>query len=145
MEVFFDTNVLVASCAETHVHHNQAAPAVARVVAGQDRGFYSMHSIAEVFFTLTRMPVQPRIHAAEATRLMAHNILGSFEAIPLTKEDYLAALETMVSGGWKGAKIYDALLLRCAEKSGAERIYTFNVSDFRQLASGNLRDKICTP
>lgn len=104
-----------------------------------------MHSIAEVFSTLTRMPVHPRIHPAEAVRLMAHNIVGSFEAIPLTKDDYVAVLETMVSGSWRGGKIYDALLLRCAEKSGADRIYTFNLVDFREMASPELRSKICAP
>lgn len=145
MDIFFDTNILVAACAETHIHHSQAAPSVARVVAGQDRGFCGMHSIAEVFSTLTRMPVHPRIHPAEAVRMMAHNILGSFEAIPLTKDDYVAVLETMVSGSWRGAKIYDALFLRCAEKSGAERIYTFNIGDFQQMASPTLRAKISAP
>lgn len=145
MNIFCDTNVLVAACAETHIHHTRAAPTVARVVIGEDKGFCGMHSIAEVFSTLTRMPVHPRIHPAEAVRLMAHNILGSFEAIPLTKDDYVAVLETMVSGSWRGGKIYDALLLRCAEKSGAERIYTFNLADFQQMASPALRAKICAP
>ena len=51
----------------------------------------------------------------------------------------------MVSGGWAGAKIYDALLLRCADRCGAERIYTFNLSDFRQLAPANLQGKLSAP
>jgi predicted nucleic acid-binding protein len=145
MEIFFDTNVLVAASAKTHVHFARAAPAVDRVIAGKDKGFLSLHSVAEVFSTLTRMPVQPRIHAAEAARILTDDLLGHFEAIPLTKEDYVAVLETMVSGSWRGGKIYDALLLRCAEKSGAERIYTFNLADFQQMASPALRAKICAP
>jgi hypothetical protein len=32
----------------------------------------------------------------------------------------------------------------CAARSGAERIYTFNLSDFQELAP-NLRDRICAP
>lgn len=52
----------------------------------------------------------------------------------------------MASGGWSGARIFDVLLLlRCAAKSAVERIYTFNLGDFRQLAPAGLQDKICAP
>ena len=33
-----------------------------------------------------------------------------------------------------GARVYDALHLQCAKKAGCDRIYTFNVRHFRQLA-----------
>jgi len=36
------------------------------------------------------------------------------------------------------------LHLRCAEKCGADRIYTFNVRDFAQLA-GQLTSRITAP
>ena len=51
----------------------------------------------------------------------------------------------MASGGWMGAKIYDALLLRCAARCAAQRIYTFNLWDFTQLAPAGLEEKICAP
>ena len=51
----------------------------------------------------------------------------------------------MQDSGWAGAKIYDALLLACAERSGAERIYTFNLGDFRGLAPAELQARICSP
>jgi hypothetical protein len=51
----------------------------------------------------------------------------------------LEALNTMASGGWIGAKIYDVLLLRCAARCAVERIYTL---DFRQLAPPGLQEKI---
>ena len=54
-------------------------------------------------------------------------------------------LNTMASGGWIGAKIYDALLLRGAARCAVERIYTFNLGDFRQLAPAGLQEKICAP
>jgi predicted nucleic acid-binding protein len=145
MNIFFDTSVLVASCTDTHSHFVPAIAAVTRVVTGQDTGFLSMHSIAEMFAALTTMPAQPRIHPTEAARLVKNNILAHFKTIPLVQQDYLEALETMVSGGWRGAKIYDVLLLRGAEKSGAERIYTFNLADFRRLAPAQLQSRICSP
>jgi predicted nucleic acid-binding protein len=145
VDIFFDTTVLVAASEQSHPHYAQARPALLRVAAGQDEGFMSLHSIAEVFATLTRLPVQPRINAVEAARIVTDNILPHFEAVPIGKEDYLEALNTMASGGWIGAKIYDVLLLRCAARCAAERIYTFNLGDFRQLAPAGLREKICAP
>lgn len=116
-----------------------------RVVAGHDKGFIGQHSIAEVFAVLTRLPVQPRIHPVEAARIVTENILTHFELVPLRKEDYLEAMNIMASGGWSGAKIYDALLLRCAARCKAERIYTLNLGDFRQLAPPGLQEKTCAP
>jgi hypothetical protein len=103
------------------------------------------HSIAEAFAALTRLPVQPRFHPVEAARIVSENILPHFEVVPLAKEDYLEAMNTMASGGWSGAKIYDALLLRCVGRCAVERIYTFNLGDFRQLAPSGLQEKICAP
>lgn len=51
----------------------------------------------------------------------------------------------MGSGGWIGAKIYDALLLCSAARCSADRIYTFNLADFRPLAPPALEGKICAP
>jgi len=103
------------------------------------------HSIAEVFAALTRLPVRPRIHPVEAARIVTENILTHFEVVSLRKEDYLEAMNTMASGGWSGAKIYDALLLRCAASCPVERIYTFNLGDFRLLAPPGLQEKIYAP
>jgi predicted nucleic acid-binding protein len=145
VDIFFDTTVLVAASEQSHPHYAQARPALLRVAAGKDKGFMGLHSIAEVFAALTRLPVQPRIHPVEATRIVSDNILPHFEIVSLGKEDYLEALGTMAGGGWTGAKVYDALLLRCAARCAVERIYTFNLADFRQLVEPGLREKICAP
>ena len=104
-----------------------------------------MHSIAEVFAALTRLPVRPRIHPTEAARIVTENILPNFQVMPLGQDDYMEALKTMASGGWSGAKIDDALLLGCASRCAVERIYTFHLGDFRQLAPAGLQKKICAP
>lgn len=145
MDIFFDTTVLVAASERSHPHYAQARPALLRVAAGKDKGYISEHSIAEVYAALTRLPVQPRIHPSEAARLVAENIMPYFEVVAIAKKDYLAAVNTMGNGGWRGAKIYDALLLGCAARCGAQRIYTFNLADFRELAPAALQDKICAP
>ena len=105
----------------------------------------SMHSIAEAYASLTRLPVQPRIHPLEAVRILTDNILAHFEVVSIRKEDYVEALNVVGNGGWSGAEIYDALLLCCAARCTVERIYTFNLGDFKQLAPASLQGIICTP
>jgi len=105
----------------------------------------SAHSIAEVYAALTRLPVQPRIHPVEAVRIITDNILRHFEAVAIRKKDYIEALRAVGNGGWRGAKIYDGLLMGCAARCSADRIYTFNLADFRLLAPAGLQEKVCTP
>lgn len=145
MLVFFDTTVLVAASERSHPHHAQAWPTLRRVVSGEDQGFMGAQSIAELLAALTRLPVQPRIQPFEALRMVTENLLPHFEIVPIKRRDYLEALEKVANGGWSGAKIYDALLVGCAAKCGADRVYTFNVQDFRMLAPDHLKEKICTP
>jgi predicted nucleic acid-binding protein len=145
VNIFFDTTVLVAASEQSHPHFAQAAPALLRVAAGSDRGFMSTHSIAEVYAAITRLPVRPRIHPQEAARMITENVLRHFSLVSLSKEDYLATLKTVATAGRPGATIYDALLLRCAEKSSVDRVYTFNVGHFMDLAPPSLAQKICSP
>jgi predicted nucleic acid-binding protein len=145
MVTFFDTSVLVASSSAAHSHFVQASAVVARVVSGRDKGFVSQHSIAEVYSALTRLPVIPRIHPLEAARIIRDNILKNFETVPVEKRDYLEALRIVSESGWPGAKIHDALLLCSASRSPAQRIYTFNLRDFQQLATGRVQQIICAP
>ena len=145
MVVFFDTSVLVASASDAHRHFGPASAVVARVAHGKDKGWISQHSIAEVYAVLTRLPVVPRIHPLEAARIIRDNILHNFEVVGIEKKEYMAVVEMVSQSGWSGGKIYDALLLRCAEKCAAQKIYTFNLRDFQQIAPNHLREKICAP
>ncbi len=145
MVIFFDTSVLVASASDGHRHFGPASAAVARVAAGKDKGWISQHSIAEVYAVLTRLPVVPRIHPLEAASIIRENFLKNFEVVGIDKKDYLAVVEMVSQAGWPGGKIYDTLLLRCAEKCLAQKIYTLNLRDFQQMAPSPLREKICTP
>jgi predicted nucleic acid-binding protein len=91
VKIFFDTSVLVVASEESHPHYGQAWPALRRVAARKDQGFMSVHSVAEVYAALTRLPVQPRIHPAEAARIVTDNIIPHFETVPLARKDYTEA------------------------------------------------------
>jgi hypothetical protein len=58
---------------------------------------------------------------------------------------YKAVLRSCTSAGWVGGVVLDALHLYSAQKADCERIYTFNVRDFRSLATAELADKIAAP
>ena len=145
MQVFLDTSVLVAASVASHPHHVQALAVLSRVAKGDDNGFIGVHSIAETYAALTRLPVVPRIHPSEAGRIIRENILKHFVLVAAGEAEYLHALAAVQDNGWLGAKIYDALLLACATRSGAERIYTFSLGDFRGLAPAELQARICAP
>lgn len=145
MRVFFDTSVIVAASVADHPHQSRAWPALQRVAMGKDQGFVGAHSIAETYAALTRVPVVPRIHPSEAARIVRDNVLRICSVVPADAAQYLEALATVQEKGLAGAKIYDALLLACAARSGAERVYTFNLSDFRELASVDMQARIAAP
>jgi predicted nucleic acid-binding protein len=65
---------------------------------------------------------------------VAKNIRRHFEPVAVTAEMYDRAVESCAARGLSGGKVYDALLLECARQSNADRIYTFNLQDFRLLA-----------
>jgi predicted nucleic acid-binding protein len=66
-EIFFDTSVLVAASERSHPHRAQAWPALRRVANGADQGFMSVHSIAETYAALTRLPVSDDVTESVAS------------------------------------------------------------------------------
>ncbi len=104
----------------------------------------SQHSLAETYAILTSAPLTPRIQPAEALLIIERNILPIVGIAELNAEDYQDVVRRMAANGWRSGRIYDALHLQCAENIGAERIHTFNVKEFQQLAP-HLADRICAP
>ena len=134
MTLFCDTSVLVAACIRKHPHYERARPVLESIAGGKEAGVISAHSLAEVFSALTSVPLMPRIMPSEARSMIAANIQRHFQLVALTSEMYERAVAVCVGCGLGGGKVYDALLLECARSSKAERIYTFNLQDFRRLA-----------
>jgi len=145
MKVFFDTNVLVAACLEEHEHHERAWPLVNAVHRGDDLGFASAHSMLEAYSILTRLPRSPRLNPQQAARLIEENVLRKFTLVSLTPKEYGEMVLRLGKEGIVGGRSYDSLHLACAQKSQAERIYTFNARHFQSLAQGAIRTRIVVP
>jgi predicted nucleic acid-binding protein len=127
---FFDTTVLVAAMVEDESRHE----ACAQALEAAGNGHAALHSIAECYATLTggRMGVQ--LSAADAGRLIRHNLHERLALISLSTAEYFKLLDHAGPAGARGGAIYDLLLLACARKAKAERIYTLNERHFAALA-----------
>jgi hypothetical protein len=119
-------------------------PVVQSIHQGNPEGFVSAHSLLETHATLTRLPRVPRISSLQASALIGDNIVKYFSVVALTGKEYSELSLKLGQDNVVGAKAYDLLHLTCAEKCGADRIYTFNVRDFMQLA-GQLAGKVTAP
>jgi len=133
MKVLFDTSVLVAAVVAAHPAHPRAAPWLRRAKRG-DLGFLvAMHTLAEIYAVLTRLPTTPRISPAAALRLVEENIASRATIIPLDAADYRSLLQRLADLAVAGGAVYDGLIARAAEKAAAERLLTLNVEHFRRV------------
>lgn len=129
----FDTSVLVAALSEAHNVHDLARLHLDEALDGQVDLAVSAHALAEVYATLTVLPVRPRITPRQAWYLIEDNLLDVAHIVTLEAEDYAAVLRRITQLGLVSGAVYDALHVVAAEKAGADELLTFNGRDFRRM------------
>jgi len=139
----FDTSVLVAALLQQHPAHAAAFPHLKSVRDGRIKGHLTTHALAELFATLTALPLRPRLSPADAQALIQTSILPHFQLVPLSSKSYLAALSLATSQNLSSGAVYDALHVVGARASKCERLLTLNLRHFKALAPGE--DWICEP
>jgi len=141
MRDFFDTSVLVASFHGGHVHH----PASIRLLsaATPKQSCCGLHTLAEVYATMTALPVRPPIPPEQAL-LFVEEVRNRLAVVSLSEDEYVEAIRAASDHGFSSGRVYDSLLLRCAAKSKAQNIYTWNIKHFQALAP-QLASRIRTP
>ena len=107
--------------------------ACAEALESSDNGYAAAHSIAECYATLTGGRLSVQLSAADAARLIHHNLHGRLSLVSLSAAEYFKLLDQAGPVGARGGAIYDLLLLACARKAKAERIYTLNERHFAAL------------
>jgi predicted nucleic acid-binding protein len=137
---FFDTSVLVPVYAGEHEHH--AASKAAFIRGSREDRSCSVHSLAEFYSTLTRLPNRHRVDGDKALLFIA-DILEHLSLVALTAEECISFIQNAARDGIVGGTIYDALLARCAIKAHADVIYTWNLKHFEQFAE--IRSRVRTP
>lgn len=89
------------------------------------------------------MPLEERVSPLQARTMIEEGILGLFETIPLSLQDYRAAIERVSEKGLKSGAIYDALIFQAALKKKIPTLVTWNARHFEGLSRGELR--VVTP
>lgn len=142
MKSFLDTSVLVAAFHVEHPHHQPSFDLFVR--CKKDDACCGLHSLAEVYGTLTGMRVASRRASGDQVMLFIGNICERLTVVGLDEQEYFQTLETAVTAGLLGGAIYDALLGQCALKTGAETLYTWNTKDFLRLSAA-IAGRVKTP
>ena len=136
MKILFDTSVLVAALVQAHPMHSHAVQWLKRSKSKEFDMVISSHTLAELYAVLTSMPVSPRITPEISWRLIHQNIESVASVTALSSSDYISVIRSLRDLGLSGGIVYDALILKSALKSGAEKLLTFNVSDFKRISQG---------
>ena len=142
---FFDTSVLIAAAVANHPHNAPARFVLEQLIVQNHRGFSSAHALAELYSVLTRTPFKPPLYPNEVWLIIQQMILPHLELVALTAPEYTEVVRHCAARGYLGGRIHDALHLHCALKVSADRIYTFNVKDFRAIADEEAQGKIAAP
>lgn len=140
--VFFDTTVLVAAAIRAHPHHDRSTAVLAALAHGT--GSCAAHSLAELYATLTALPIVPRIHPADAAAAVRHRA-HTLDTVTLTADEHLQAVLAAAERGATSGHVYDALILAAAAKSNADTIYTWNIRHFERFADAPTARKLRLP
>ena len=141
IKIFFDTTVLIAASDAQHPHHAASRPLVAAAVP--ESCGCGAHSLAEVYAFLSRLPGGRQQRPDFAARLV-EQFVQKLTVIALNSQEYARTIQTAARLQIAGGTIYDALLVACARKVDADRIYTWNLRHFEMVAP-DLKGRILTP
>lgn len=142
MKAFFDSSVLVAAFYGVLVRHEASLAAIQ--TASKKTAACAAHALAEIYSVMTRLPVCPRIALSQGL-LFIELIRERFATVALSDREHFEVITWAAERGIAGGNIYGALILRCAEKAKAETIFTWNLTEFRQLANPEFAGRIRTP
>ena len=133
MKILFDTSVLVAAMVEPHPMHSHAFPWLVRAKSKELDMVVSAHTLAELYAVLTTLPLIPRISPTAARRLIHDNVAATARIIPLSLQDYISVIKNLSDSGLSGGIIYDALIIKAAQKADVKKILTLNTDDFKKV------------
>jgi predicted nucleic acid-binding protein len=109
MKELFDTSVLVAAFGRGHPDHEVSLKLVS--AATPKTSFCALHAMAEVYATMTALPVKDVIPTDQAL-LFVQEVRDRFTVVTLDPDEYYSTIQRAAENGFASGRIYDALLLR---------------------------------
>src|SRR5689334_6593135 len=122
--LFFDTSVLTAAFWGNHPRHQECLQSLSN--ATRATSACGSHTLAELYSTLTALPIRPSI-SPEQSCLLISEVVARLTIVPLSVDDYVAAIEQAATSKFISGRIYDVLLLQCARSWKADILYTLNL------------------
>lgn len=94
--VQFDTNVLIAAMIVNHADHMVCRPWLVSIMSDQNEGFFSLHSLAETFASLTCAPLTAGkpLNVDDAYALVQFN-LSFLQGVTLEVSHYWLVIDRM--------------------------------------------------
>lgn len=138
---FVDTSVFIAAFDANHIHHARSLSLYDKISRSHAR--CGAHTLAEVYSVLTRLPKPHRLRPEQAL-FFVERVAERVEPVALTSDEYLVTVRAAAGGGVSGGNIYDALLIACARKAKADKIYTWDIEHFH-TAAPDLAERILEP
>jgi predicted nucleic acid-binding protein len=141
VSLFLDTSVLIAAV-RTADQRYSASNDLVRACSPKNAAC-AAHTLAETYASLTGMRPPNRFRPDQAM-LVLDEFRRKFQCVELSAGEVLETARRITRYGLSGGIIYDALLIACARKIDAERIYTWNVRHF-QMVAPDLAERIVEP
>lgn len=136
MKIYFDTSALVTALVDQLPNHEAALFCLAAACRDHE-AMTSTHALAEVYATLTALPLPRRIQPGEA-RTLIEGLQQKLAILALSARLYDCAIARVAAQGISSGVIYDALHLGVAENAGCRRLHTYNLGDFQRLGPQSL-------
>ena len=141
MKIFVDSSVLVAAFIPGHVHHDRSFSVLAS--ADAKTAACAVHSLAELYATVTRLPHKYRASAQQALAFV-ETVGDRFTLLSLDADEYLDSIRRAAEQNVVGGTLYDAVIAACALKAKADTLYTWNVGHFLLLGE-DVGKRVRTP
>lgn len=134
-----DTSLLVAVVLPWHKSHRIAFSALEAILSEEGGVLVPLPAVVEAYAVLTRLPAPHRMSPQDACSILTSLLSDTARIVGLDGGDAWSFLLDAAAVQAAGGAIYDAQILACAWKAGAERIFTLNWRDFERLRPKGLR------
>lgn len=133
MKYYLDTNIWVAAFIPKHPQNKSSKQLIQDCLEQKIEIVTSGHCLAEVYSVLTKLPVALRLPPKMAVNLIESGIIDKCQIIDLTYMEYTEIIKDAANKNLVSGAIFDGLHVKAALKAKVDRIYTFNLKDFRRF------------
>jgi predicted nucleic acid-binding protein len=145
MKVFLDTNVLIAASIRQHPQFEAADNLLQRCANKEDEGVIHSHSLLEFHSAITQLPEGLAVPPGQVYTLLEEGLLPYLRCANLNAKQVRQVQKRAGELGLIGGIIYDLYHLAVAENEKVDKLLTFNVVHFQQLATPEWQSRISRP